>query len=216
MDRTNGAGNVGRMFVAEDIATNRPPTEVTAAWLNAIQEEIAGTIEGSGAALNPASNAQLLAAIVKLAEGRIGAGNLAFFATSAAPAGYLKANGALISRATYAGLFAAIGTICGAGDGVTTFALPDLRGEFIRGFDDARGVDTGRVFGSVQNCMSQINPGVIVRSATFGVPDGTFDMSGNSTAVMANDLMAAPVGSTTIMYPETRPRNVAWLACIKY
>jgi phage-related tail fiber protein len=56
----------------------------------------------------------------------------------------------LISRTTYADLFAAIGTTFGVGDGSTTFGIPDLRGEFARGWDDARGVDTGRTFGSAQ------------------------------------------------------------------
>lgn len=42
-------------------------------------------------------------------------------------------NGALVSRTTYAALFAVIGTVYGEGDGSTTFALPDLRGRYIEG-----------------------------------------------------------------------------------
>lgn len=78
-------------------------------------------------------------------------GGVAAFARSTAPSGWLKANGAAISRTAYAALFAAIGTTYGAGDGFTTFNLPDLRGEFIRGADDGRGLDAGRAFGSVQS-----------------------------------------------------------------
>src|SRR4030095_816615 len=74
----------------------------------------------------------------------------AMFARNTPPSGWLKANGALISRHTYADLFLAIGITFGAGDGSTTFALPDLRGEFPRAWDDARGVDAGRTFGSAQ------------------------------------------------------------------
>lgn len=66
------------------------------------------------------------------------------------PTGYIKANGSLVNCTTYATLFSAIGTTFGVGDGSTTFTLPDLRGEFIRGWDDARGVDSGRGFGSWQ------------------------------------------------------------------
>lgn len=77
-------------------------------------------------------------------------GAIMYFATANAPTGWLKANGALVSRTTYARLFAAIGTLHGAGDGSTTFKLPDLRGEFIRGADDGRGVDSGRTVGSSQ------------------------------------------------------------------
>lgn len=79
------------------------------------------------------------------------AGMVAAFARNTAPAGWLKANGAAVSRTTYASLFAAIGTTFGAGNGSTTFNLPDMRGEFLRGWDDARGVDSGRTFGSWQD-----------------------------------------------------------------
>lgn len=55
------------------------------------------------------------------------AGDIKFTARTTAPAGWLVANGAAISRTTYAVLFAAIGTAFGTGDGSTTFGLPDLR-----------------------------------------------------------------------------------------
>ncbi|SDS49283.1 Phage Tail Collar Domain [Halopseudomonas litoralis] len=77
-------------------------------------------------------------------------GMIAHFARNTAPTGWLKANGAAVSRSAYADLFAAIGTAFGAGNGFTTFNLPDLRGEFLRGWDDGRGADGGREFGSSQ------------------------------------------------------------------
>ncbi|MBX3242385.1 MAG: tail fiber protein [Chitinophagaceae bacterium] len=58
----------------------------------------------------------------------IPAGVIQSFAGSTAPTGYLMCNGQAVSRTTYAGLFAAIGTTYGTGDGSTTFNLPDLRG----------------------------------------------------------------------------------------
>jgi len=72
------------------------------------------------------------------------------FNRSTPPTGWLKENGAAVSRTTYAELFAAIGTTFGAGNGSTTFNLPDSRGEFIRGLDDGRGIDFGRALGSSQ------------------------------------------------------------------
>jgi phage-related tail fiber protein len=77
------------------------------------------------------------------------------FAQSTAPAGWLLCNGAAVNRTTYSDLFAAIGTVYGAGDGSSSFNLPDLRGEFLRGWDASRGVDTNagvnpRGFASVQ------------------------------------------------------------------
>lgn len=77
-------------------------------------------------------------------------GDVFYTARSTAPSGSLKANGAAISRTAYAALFAVIGTTYGAGDGFNTFNLPDLRGEFLRGLDDGRGVDANRGLGSTQ------------------------------------------------------------------
>lgn len=72
------------------------------------------------------------------------------FPTATPPAGWLKCNGQAVSRAAYSTLFAVIGTTFGPGNGSTTFNVPDLRGEFVRGLDDSRGVDTGRALGSSQ------------------------------------------------------------------
>lgn len=136
------------------------------------------------------------------------AGKISHFAMSAAPAGWLKCNGAAVSRTAYAALFAAIGTTYGNGDGATTFNLPELRGEFVRSLDDGRGVDTGRAIGSWQVDIfashnhaqdSRTLLGVAGAAAQVGsangINGGTTDNTGGS---------------------ETRPRNVAALACIKY
>ena len=82
--------------------------------------------------------------------GGVPAGAVFHFAMNTCPNGYLKANGAAVSRTTYSTLFTAIGTTFGAGDGSTTFNIPELRGEFIRSLDDGRLVDTGRTLGSTQ------------------------------------------------------------------
>lgn len=63
MDRTNAAGNVAHLFVAENTATNQPPTEIVAEDLNAHQEEICNAITGSGQVLDAADNTQLKKAI---------------------------------------------------------------------------------------------------------------------------------------------------------
>jgi microcystin-dependent protein len=64
-------------------------------------------------------------------------GDLKITAVPAAPTGWLMCDGAVVSRATYAALFAAIGTTYGAGDGSTTFGIPDLRGRTAVGVDGA-------------------------------------------------------------------------------
>jgi microcystin-dependent protein len=64
----------------------------------------------------------------------IPAGTVTQYAGSAAPTGWLLCNGSAISRSTYATLFSAVGTTYGAGDGSTTFNLPDLRGRTAVGY----------------------------------------------------------------------------------
>ena len=96
---------------------------------------------------NPSTNVLSAVVISDINE----AGKVVAFARSSAPSGFLKCNGAAVSRTTYATLYAAIGTTFGSGDGSTTFNVPDLRGEFVRGWDDARGIDSGRTFGSWQD-----------------------------------------------------------------
>ena len=60
-------------------------------------------------------------------------GTIEFFAMATPPAGYLRADGAEVGRETWPQLFAAIGTTFGAGNGETTFNLPDLAGRFAQG-----------------------------------------------------------------------------------
>lgn len=57
-------------------------------------------------------------------------GALVPFGGPTTPTGWLLCNGAAVSRSTYADLFAAIGTVHGAGNGTTTFNVPDMRGKF--------------------------------------------------------------------------------------
>ena len=69
------------------------------------------------------------------------------FAGTSAPAGWLLSFGQTVSRTTYAALFAVIGTTYGAGDGSTTFGLPDLRGRVVAGEDDMGGTSANRLTG---------------------------------------------------------------------
>ena len=161
-------------------------------------------------------------------------GFLGWFAANSPPTGWLKANGAAVDRTTYAALFAAIGTTFGVGDGSTTFDLPDLRGEFLRGWDDGRGVDSSRVFGSTQSDAFQghmhdllsetSTPDRYINGSTapsspvnFSSPN-TADVSGTpgTYRLSVHNPNADGVNGTPRTAAETRPRNVALLACIKY
>jgi microcystin-dependent protein len=157
------------------------------------------------------------------AGGGVPAGSVIYHAANSAPTGFIKANGAAVSRSTYSDLFTAIGTTFGAGDGSSTFNVPDLRGEFPRGWDDSRGIDSGRSFGSAQaDQLEQHRHDTPVQvSNTFS----TFPSAGYSSGSYET-VMNGREGDETIRYSgytggtdnssENRPRNIALLACIKY
>ena len=65
-------------------------------------------------------------------------GEVTAYAGSSAPTGWLICDGSAVSRTTYATLFAIIGTVFGAGDGSTTFNLPNAKGSVIAGKDSAQ------------------------------------------------------------------------------
>lgn len=75
-------------------------------------------------------------------SGGVPPGTLIHYAGRTVPSGWLIANGANVSRKDYAALFAAIGTTYGAGDGSTTFGLPNLNGRFLEGTTSTSEVGT--------------------------------------------------------------------------
>ena len=183
-----------------------------------------------------------------------GSGNLSFqivagvptgavfcVAVATIPTGYLECNGAAVNRTTYAALFSFIGTQYGAGNGSSTFNLPDLRGEFVRGFDNGRGVDSGRGIGSSQSGQNLSHDHDADASATSNVSDpghrhpsrgyGNDDDGGNqftgsgNNDVRNNAIEDANTGisvATNVSIDidndggnEARPRNVAMMYIIK-
>lgn len=89
-------------------------------------------------------------------------GTVSAFAGASAPPRWLLCTGGTVSRTTYAALFAAIGTTYGAGDGSTTFHLPDLRGRVVAGKDDMGGSAASRVTAAVSG----------INGATLGAAGG--------------------------------------------
>jgi microcystin-dependent protein len=145
-------------------------------------------------------------------------GTVAYTAAAAAGTGWLIADGSAVSRATYPDLFTAIGDFYGAGDGSTTFNLPELRGEFIRSLDDSRGVDSARARGSAQGDTMQGHVHSLHWLQSSG--DGTYFGAGPGAPYGTNINTGSPISDGTNGTPragaETRPRNVALLAVIKY
>ena len=169
-------------------------------------------------------------------------GSVHMMATTTAPSGYLKCNGSAISRTTYAALFAIIGTAHGNGDGSSTFNVPDLRGEFVRGWDDGRGIDSGRNFGTAQSDQNEqhnhsatstasvTDPGhfhnLLYNNGSFGGSSGAVTPRGENTPTtpgIDNRISTKTTGvtvstSTTIANQggnEARPRNIAMMYVIK-
>ena len=184
----------------------------------ATQAEMEAGIESAIRSMSPLRVQQAIAAAIAGLGSSSGVptGAIIGFPVATAPAGYIKANGDNVSRTTYAALFAVYGTTYGAGDGTTTFTLPDYRGEFPRWFDDGRGVDTGRVITAAQldqlqghgHTAASLSGGSQVPSYGAGAPVSTGAQA--PLAPIADGAYGTPrVGS------ETRPRNKALLACIK-
>jgi len=164
-------------------------------------------------------------------------------AVASVPSGYLECNGQSVSRTTFAALFAVIGTQYGASNS-STFKVPDLRGEFIRGFDNGRGVDSGRSVASSQSHQHPQHNHAVSASSSSSVSDpghthtanygqgnlvssgGAFGLrdSGTANRINSNNTGISVSTSTSISQSnrggtsnssETRPRNIAMMYVIK-
>ena len=146
----------------------------------------------------------LLAALISLASSAqtwqpagaqpMPTGAVSYFALQNCPAGWVEANGAPISQSAFPALYAALGS-----------NLPDLRGEFIRGWDRGRGVDPGRTLGSYQADE--------IRSHTHGLGTTATAMTGAVPVITGSG--SGAISTTAAGATETRPRNMALLVCIK-
>lgn len=149
------------------------------------------------------------------------------FAGSSAPSGYLACDGGAVSRTTYADLFAVVSTTYGAGDGSTTFNLPDARGLVMVGAGAhgtmlrANGTAyNGGTLGETRNDQMQGHRHPIDdEAAAYGSGTGYFSNQSRTTT-QATRRSGDPTTDTTNGTPrtgdETRPAEIAVLVCIKY
>ena len=194
-----------------------------------------GSINTADIADNSVTQAKINSAVIFTPVGTV-----ITYAGSTAPTGYLKANGDTIpdGSGTVQGItadFSALYAVVGA-------TLPDLRGEFIRGFDDGKGTDSGRAIRSSQtdqnkqhNHTANSTTQTTSITGTFGsepysyAPTGVFSRTSNnhsedqsqgfSGQIVHLDASHQHTTNTTIQNDggtETRPRNVALLMCIKF
>ena len=123
--------------------------------------------------------------------------NLSYPSIPALPAGMevVPCDGRAISRTTYASYFALVGTAFGAGDGSTTFNIPDYRGMVIRGYDGRTsaqgGRDVGRVFGSIQQ------GGIPTHTHTFSGTTSDQSVSHTHSGGSLNHTHTIPVTTTS-------------------
>lgn len=160
-------------------------------------------------------------------------GDVKFTTMAANPPGWIEANGAVLSRSGYSELFEVFGTRYGAGNGTTTFRIPDYRGVVLRGLDAGRGYDPLRAQGSYQadqNKAQTINPTTshnITATGSFAYNQNTTALAG---AQAVTDVLGTgstksvdiTVSGTVSVSPieiaggdETRVKNIAERAIIK-
>lgn len=144
------------------------------------------------------------------------AGIISAFGGSFQPYGWLECNGSAISRTTFARLFLNIGTTFGVGNGTTTFNIPDLRGEFLRGYDNGRGIDTGRALGTAQGAAVNSNGVVMRRSANQWAGSGSAVGQDAVYQAAGPNATYGQTGTDLFGGSETRPRNVAAMFIIKF
>ncbi|HHF9611845.1 TPA: phage tail protein [Escherichia coli] len=235
-----GAGKNG--FTRGNPQTGTPATDLDDDYFDMLQEELCSVVEASGASLEKGRNDQLLTALralllsrknpfgdiksdgtVKTALENLGLGEGSAlpvgvpvpWPSATPPTGWLKCNGAAFSAEEYPELAKAY----------PTNKLPDLRGEFIRGWDDGRGIDAGRVLLSIQAGMLEKHRHPVVANDGYDSKE-EWELATifRRAYTQGRGLDAAAAGGSLIPSPtlhsrgsigntggnETRPRNIAF------
>ncbi|HHV3088089.1 TPA: phage tail protein [Escherichia coli] len=226
-----GAGKNG--FTRGNPQTGTPATDLDDDYFDMLQEELCSVVEASGASLEKARHDQLLTALralllsrknpfsdiksdgtVKTALENLGLGEGSAlpvgvpvpWPSATPPTGWLKCNGAAFSAEEYPELAKAY----------PTNKLPDLRGEFIRGWDDGRGVDSRRAVlltqeptvGTFYVELAIISGTLSGSGAKFTDSVGIGSTSSNITVSNGNDQSVS--GTVAVNPVDTRPRNIAF------
>ncbi len=207
------------LFTEGDPQQGTPATVVTAAFLNAVQEELCNLVEEAGLTLDEADHTQVFDAIKTLMTP---VGDLSCRPVSTAPAGWLECDGSAVAKTTYPALYTVLkdgGSTCIYGETSTTFNLPDYRGEFLRGWDHGAGVDpdaatrTNRGDGTTGDNVGTKQEDLLEsHSHTYTPVVHENRENGSHTSAQAGD----PTATSSTGGNETRPKNINVLWCIKY
>lgn len=166
--------------------------------------------------LSAVSRSSLISAVQALVVPTVtgvASGTIQYFAMASVPSGWLDCDGSAVSRTTYAALFAVIGEDYGAGDGSTTFNVPDLRGLFIRGVGTHGSLATAANALTVPQATSLIQHthNYFTTNFTSG-PTGSGGLRPTSNTYTASLNPNAPVATNSV---ETRPPNMSMTPAIK-
>ncbi|HEF0966136.1 TPA: tail fiber protein [Escherichia coli] len=230
-----GAGKNG--FTRGNPQTGTPATDLDDDYFDMLQEELCSVVEASGASLEKGRHDQLLTALralllsrknpfgdiksdgtVQTALENLGLGEGSAlpvgvpvpWPSATPPTGWLKCNGAAFSAEEYPELAKVY----------PTNKLPDLRGEFIRGWDDGRGVDAGRQLLSsqgdaIRNIEGFADGGIgmsfdAIRGAFYDAGTRSAIMANNTTAIGKTDDLGFDASRVVPTANENRPRNIAF------
>ena len=171
-----------------------------------------GSVDGAKLAASSVGTTALQDASVtheKLAtDARMPVGTIVMYGANTPPTQWFACAGQALLRSAFGTLFAVIGETWGVGDGSTTFNIPDFRGYFPRGWDNGRGIDSGRTFASNQaDDFKSHEHSVEAVGEGSGGEDGFIYATGNDAISAKN---TGSEGGT-----ETRPINAACLFIIK-
>ena len=230
-----GAGKNG--FTRGNPQTGTPATDLDDDYFDMLQEELCSVVEASDASLEKGRHDQLLTALralllsrknpfgdiksdgtVQTALENLGLGEGSAlpvgvpvpWPSPTPPTGWLKCNGAAFSAEEYPELATAY----------PTNRLPDLRGEFIRGWDDGRGVDAGRQLLSsqgdaIRNIEGFADGGIgmsfdAIRGAFYDAGTRSARMPNNTTTIDKTDDLGFDASRVVPTANENRPRNIAF------
>lgn len=220
-----GAGKNG--FTRGNPQIGTPATDLDDDYFDMLQEELAGVVEAAGLTLDKSKHNQLLEALQRLGAGAPPIGVPFFWPSAAMPntvmpewSGmvFLKFNGATFSATTYPKLALVLPSL----------TVPEARGEFIRTWDDGRGVDTGRALLSAQgDAARNITGSVGSRPNSASIFGALFDAVGAFTLTRGTGANGSPLAFGTGTVPadqlsfnaanggavtaaENRPRNIAF------
>lgn len=127
--------------------------------------------------------------------GAVPAGAIQAYAGSTAPSGWLACDGSAVSRTTYADLFSAIGTTWGAGDGSTTFNVPDFRGRALIGDGTGSGL-TARTLGQTLGAETHQLTTAELPSHAHGYSTGT--TAGSASSLCRSNTISGSLNSSSV------------------